>query len=104
MLRPVGVLPVAAFEEVRCGSFCYVGAAIGLGAVTNESGLGELLGRMLQSSLNIHAGADFVNFMVLSLFATVVGMVTTNPAAPAVVAVTMAAAAYAGVPSWANNA
>ena len=86
LLPRIGMLSVKAFDDVRFGAFFYVGAAIGLGAVTNESGLGELLGRALQGSLNIQPGADFTNFMVLSLFATVVGMVTTNPAAPAVVA------------------
>jgi anion transporter len=86
LLPRVGMLSVDAFNDVRFGSFFYVGAAIGVGAVANETGLGELLGRLLQNSLNIQVGADFANFMVLSLFATVVGLITTNPAQPAVVA------------------
>ena len=102
LLPRVGMLPVKAFDDVRFGSFFYVGAAIGLGAVATESGLGELLGRMLQGSLNIQAGADFTNFMVLSLFATVVGMVTTNPAQPAVVA--PLAGPFAEAAGWPLNA
>jgi di/tricarboxylate transporter len=87
---------------VRFGSFFYVGAAIGIGAVANESGLGALLGRALQGSLNLQPGADFTNFMVLSLFATGVGLITTNPAQPAVVA--PFAAAFAEAAGWPLNA
>ena len=102
LLPRVGMLPVKSFDDVRFGSFFYVGAAIGLGAVTNESGLGGLLGRMLLGSLNIQPGADFTNFMLLSLFATVVGMVTTNPAQPAVVA--PLAGPFAEAAGWPLNA
>ncbi len=98
LLPRVGMLSGEAFNDVRFGSFFYVGAAIGVGAVVNESGLGELLGRTLLGSLNIQHGADFTNFMVLSLFATVVGLVTTNPAQPAVVA--PLAAQFAEAAGW----
>lgn len=86
LLPRIGMLSHDAFNDVRFGSFFYVGAAIGVGAVANESGLGGLLGRLLQNSLNIQPGADFTNFMLLSLLATAVGLITTNPAQPAVVA------------------
>jgi anion transporter len=102
LLPRIGVLRVEAFSDVRLGSFFYVGAAIGLGAVVNDSGLGELLGRTLQNSLNIQPGADFTNFMVLSLFATFVGLITTNPAQPAVVA--PFAAQFAEAAGWPINA
>ena len=102
LLPRIGMLRVDAFNDVRLGSFFYVGAAIGLGAVVNESGLGELLGRTLQNSLNIRPGADFTNFMVLSLFATVVGLITTNPAQPAVMA--PFAVQFAEAAGWPLNA
>lgn len=86
LLPRVGMLGAEAFNNVRYGSFFYIGAAIGLGAVADASGLGRLLGHTLQSSLDIQPGADFTNFMLLSLFATGVGLITTNPAQPAVVA------------------
>lgn len=86
LLPRVGVLPAAAFNDVRLGAFFYVGAAIGLGALAQESGLGELLGKMLQPTLNLQPGADFMNFMVLSVLGTVVGLVATNPAQPALLA------------------
>ena len=102
LLPRIGMLSSDAFHDVRLGSFFYVGAAIGVGAVANESGLGEMLGRLLQGSLNIQQGADFTNFMVLSLFATVVGLITTNPAQPAVVA--PLAAQFAEAAGWPLNA
>lgn len=102
LLPRIGMLSVRAFDDVRFGSFFYIGAAIGLGAVVNESGLGALLGRILLGSLDIRPGADFTNFMVLSLFATVVGLVTTNPAQPAVVA--PLAGQFAEAAGWPLNA
>jgi len=102
LLPRIGMLSARSFDDVRFGSFFYVGAAIGIGAVANESGLGALLGRALQGSLNLQPGADFTNFMVLSLFATGVGLITTNPAQPAVVA--PFAAAFAEAAGWPLNA
>ena len=102
LLPGIGMLSAKAFDEVRFGSFFYIGAVIGLGAVINESGLGALLGRTLLGSLDIERGADFTNFMVFSLFATVVGMVTTNPAQPAVVA--PLAGQFAEAAGWPINA
>lgn len=86
MLPRIGVLPFHAFNDVRLGSFFYVGGTIGLGAVLQESGLGELLGKSLQSSLNLQAGADFANFITLGLLGMLAGVVVTNPAQPAVLA------------------
>jgi anion transporter len=102
LLPRVGMLSTRAFDDVRFGSFFYIGAAIGLGAVVNESGLGTLLGRMLLGSLAIERGADFTNFMVFSLFSTVVGLITTNPAQPAVVA--PLAEQFAAAAGWPLNA
>jgi anion transporter len=86
MLPRFGVLPFSAFNQIRFGSFFYVGGTIGLGAIVQESGLGELLGKTLQTSLDLHAGADFANFITLSLLGMFAGVVVTNPAQPAVLA------------------
>jgi anion transporter len=102
LLPRIGMLPAKSFDDVPLGSFFYIGAAIGLGAVANETGLGALLGRLLQDSLNIQPGADFTNFMVLTLFSTLVGLVTTNPAQPAVVA--PLAGQFAEAAGWPLNA
>ena len=86
MMPRIGVLPYSAFNEVRLGSYFYVGGTIGLGAIVQESGLGELLGKTLQATLDLRAGADFANFITLSLLGMFTGVVVTNPAQPAVLA------------------
>jgi hypothetical protein len=60
MLPRIGVLPCSAFNE--CASVRHIfnlGGTIGLGAIVQESGLGELLGKTLQATLGLRASADF---------------------------------------------
>lgn len=86
LLPRVGVMPVTAFHEVRLGPYFYVGATLGLGLVIQKTGLSDGLGEWLHGVLPLAAGADFANFMMLSLLATFAGLFTTNPAQPAVLA------------------
>ena len=86
LLPRVGVMPVAAFHEVRLGPYFYVGATLGLGLMMQTTGLSEGLGTLLHGVLPLAPGADFVNFVVLSVLATFAGLFTTNPAQPAVLA------------------
>jgi len=86
LLPRVGVMPVAAFHEVRLGPYFYVGATLGLGLVIQKTGLSDGLGSLLHGALPLEAGADFNNFILLSVLATLTGLFTTNPAQPAVLA------------------
>lgn len=86
LLPRVGVMPVTSFHEVRLGPYFYVGATLGLGLVIQKTGLSDGLGRMVHGVLPLEAGADFANFVILSVFATLAGLFTTNPAQPAVLA------------------
>ncbi|MGH8662578.1 MAG: SLC13 family permease [Burkholderiales bacterium] len=86
LLPRVGVMPVTAFHEVRLGPYFYVGATLGLGLVIQQSGLSDGLGRLLHGAMPLAPGADFSNFIWLSLLATFAGLFTTNPAQPAVLA------------------
>jgi di/tricarboxylate transporter len=86
LLPRVGVMPVSAFHEVSLGPYFYVGATLGLGVVTQTTGLGDSLGRLLHAVLPLETGADFSNFIALSVLATFAGLFTTNPAQPAVLA------------------
>lgn len=84
MLPRVGAVPVSIFQDrVRFGTFFYVGAILGLGAVMLESGLSVAIGDALLSVIVLEPGADAVNFGVLSLISTFAGLVTTNPSQPA---------------------
>ena len=98
LLPRIGVLPPAAFNNVKLGPFFYVGASIGLGAVVHESGLGDILGALLRAKLDLQAGADFTNFMYLSVLNAVAGTLVTNPAMPAVT--TALAAPFAEAAGW----
>jgi anion transporter len=98
LLPRVGVMPVAAFHEVRLGPYFYVGATLGLGLMMQTTGLSEGLGTLLHGVLPLAPGADFSNFVVLSVLATVTGLFTTNPAQPAVLA--PLAESFAQVTGW----
>lgn len=86
LLPRVGVMPVTAFHEVRLGPYFYVGATLGLGLVIQKTGLSDGLGAVLHGVLPLEPGADFANFIMLSVLATLSGLFTTNPAQPAVLA------------------
>jgi anion transporter len=98
ILPRVGVMPVVAFNDVRMGPVFYVAATLGIGLVTQETGLSDALGRALHGVLPLAMGADFMNFMTLSMFSTVAGVFTTNPAQPAVLA--PLAAYFAEATGW----
>ena len=86
LLPRVGVMPVTSFHEVRLGPYFYVGATLGLGLIIQKTGLSDGLGGLLHGALPLERGADFANFVVLSVLTTFTGLFTTNPAQPAVLA------------------
>lgn len=86
VLPRIGVMSYAAFNEVRFGAYFYVAATLGVGVLTQQSGLSTALGRGVDSMLDLQPGADFANFVSLSIFTTLAGLFTTNPAQPAVLA------------------
>jgi di/tricarboxylate transporter len=86
LLPRVGVMPAAAFNDVKVGPYFYIGATIGLGLVIQKTGLSDGLGRFLHGVLPLESGADFANFLKLSMLTTFTGLFTTIPAQPAVLA------------------
>jgi anion transporter len=86
LLPRVGVMPAAAFNDVKVGPYFYIGATIGLGLVIQKSGLSDGLGGYLHGVLPLEPGADFANFLMLSVLTTITGLFTTIPAQPAVLA------------------
>lgn len=86
LLPRVGVMPAAAFNEVKVGPYFYIGATIGLGLVIQKTGLSDGLGGFLHGVLPLEPGADFANFLILSVLTTFTGLFTTIPAQPAVLA------------------
>jgi len=70
--------------SVDFGMVLFVAAALALGAVVNESGLGAVAAEFLQRLLPLHPGESLVNFLSLTGMAGLMGLVTTNPGVPAV--------------------
>ncbi len=87
LMPRVGALPPDAFpERIKLGTFFYIGAVLGFGAVVQDSGVGKSVGSVMLALLNVQPGADMVNFFKLSLLATFTGLLTTNPSQPALLA------------------
>jgi di/tricarboxylate transporter len=98
LLPRIGVMPVEAFNQVRVGTYFYVGAMLGLGLVIQKTGLSDGLGNLLHGVLPLAAGADFLNFVTISVLSICVGLFSTNPAQPAVMA--PLAQGFAQVTGW----
>jgi len=86
VLPRIGVMPVAAFNQVRLGPYFYVGATLGLGLVIQKTGLSDGLGELVHGIVPLETGADLANFIKLAVLATFAGLFSTNPAQPAVLA------------------
>lgn len=84
MLPRIGAVPVTLFQErIKFGSFFYIGAVLGLGAVMLDSGFSKAFGDVLLSLIRLERDADAANFITLSVLSTLASMVVTNPAQPA---------------------
>lgn len=85
LLPRVGVVAPKLFNtSVDFGMVLFVAAALGLGSLVNDSGLGRLVGGTLQQVLPLQAGHAALNFFSLSLMSTLTGLVTTIPGVPTV--------------------
>lgn len=85
LLPKWGVLEPKSFNSsVDLSTVIFVAAALGLGALVNHSGLGTALGQLFSEWLPLQQGASFLNFMSLSLIATLTGLVATVPGVPTV--------------------
>lgn len=84
MLPRIGAVPMTLFQErIKFGSFFYIGAVLGLGAVMLDSGFSKAIGDVLLSVIRLEHGADAANFITLSVMSTFASMIVTNPAQPA---------------------
>jgi len=86
-LPRLGVIsPATLNEKIRLGSFFYIAAVLGLGAVLSESGLATEIGNGLNRLLSLEKEADFFNFASLTLLSSIAGLLVTNPVQPALLA------------------
>ena len=73
-------------QTVNYSPFFYVAGVLGMGAVVNDTGLGDTIGRGIIALIGFEPGHDMRNFFSLVLFATALGPITTSPGVPAVLA------------------
>ena len=84
MLPRIGAVPVTLFQErIKFGSFFYIAAVLGLGAVMLDTGLSKAFGDALLTVIRLEQGEDAANFITLTVLSTLASMIVTNPAQPA---------------------
>ena len=99
LLPRTGVVGAGAFtKEANFGPWLYVAGVIGMGAVANHTGLGQLVGEALFAAVEFTPGADARNFASLLGIGAVVSLITTHPAAPAIM--TPLAESFAAATGW----
>ena len=85
LLPKWGIIEPKRFNQsVDFSTVIFVAAALGLGVLVNQSGLGSELGQVFSQYLPLSQGASFLNFMSLSLISTLTGLVATVPGVPTV--------------------
>ncbi|WP_033577776.1 SLC13 family permease [Dickeya chrysanthemi] len=85
LLPGIGIVPPKSFNgSVDFGIVLFVAAALGLGAIVNESGLGKLVGQELLQALPLAPGQPALNFASLSAMSMLTGIVATIPGVPTV--------------------
>lgn len=85
LLPRVGMLPPSVIGgDINYNPVLFLVGVIGLGAVANHAGLGTLIAENLSSIIEFQKGADFQNYMSISLISIIVGLFTTMPAQPSI--------------------
>ncbi len=87
VLPGAGLLaPNSIAREIDYGPVLFLAGIIGLGAVATHGGLGSLIGERLLAILEVTPGRDAANFAAIAGIGLVVGVLTTMPAQPAIMA------------------
>jgi len=85
LLPKWGVLEPKSFNSlVDFGTVVFVAAALGLGALVNESGVGDVMGQAFGYLLPSSTENTFLSFMSLTLISSFTGLITTVPGVPTV--------------------
>jgi anion transporter len=62
----------------------YLAGVIGMGAIMVQTGLNDMVGHAFTRALALESGRDGINFYLLSVLGTLVGLIVTNVAQPAI--------------------
>lgn len=84
LMPKIGLLDHRNFmKEANMELSFYVGGLVGLSAVINYTGLGAVLGEKLINAFPYTAHHSFLNYYLLVILSTLVGLLTTLPGIPA---------------------
>jgi anion transporter len=79
------VMPSNAFhEKIDFAPLFYLAGILALGAITSETGLGEIMGKWLLRIIDFKPEHNFQNFFLLSLLFSVISLGAIGPGAPAI--------------------
>jgi len=85
LLPRLGMLPPSVIGgDINYNPVLFLVGVIGLGAVANHAGLGTLIAENISSIIEFQKGADFQNYLSISLISIAVGLFTTIPAQPSI--------------------
>ncbi len=84
LIPHIGMIPRANLNNLNYSSLFFVVGVLAMGGLIADSGLGNRLGDLVLAHLPVEEGADFQNFMALSLAATLTGALATMPSVPAI--------------------
>ncbi|WP_172327235.1 SLC13 family permease [Mangrovicoccus sp. HB161399] len=85
LLPRIGFVTPAQFREsADFPTLLLVSGVLALGAVVSHAGLGAVLADLVTGVLPMAPGRDFLNFVSLSLLATLTALIATMPGVPAV--------------------
>lgn len=85
LLPKIGIVPPKTFKDsADFGTLLFVAGALALGALVNASGLGTMIGQILQEWLPLEEGRGAVNFLSLAFMSFAASLFATVPSAPAV--------------------
>jgi len=83
----IGLLPPAAVtRDIDYAPVLFLAGIIGLGAIATHNGLGTLIADRLLGVTGLALGSDAANFATITGIGVVVGIVTTLPAQPSIMA------------------
>lgn len=87
LLPAVGLVPPQAFrDKVPMNPLIYVAGILGVGALVADSGLGAALAEKVLHAIHLDPAEPARSFFALSLLGTGLGMVSTMPGVPAILA------------------
>jgi len=84
LLPGIGVMDPGDIRKINFGPWIFVAGVIGLGAVANHTGLANIVSKMLLSQIDLSVGGGFQNYLNIVGIGMGVAVLTTHPAAPAI--------------------